>query len=227
MTTIAIISDIHANLPALRAVLADIHKRKVRRIFCLGDLVGYGSSPVPVLHLTLARCEVVIKGNHDEVVALGEIPGHYQERAQRTLRRTIDEVSIHERKLLHELPTQYMLHLDNKKALMLHGGPEFPLDQYIYPSYEEDFQSTFDFMELIDVDVLFHGHTHIPFVRHQSGRVICNPGSVGEHKRDNDDRASFILFDMETFNAQLVRVSYNAISVVPKFKAKNPLVVRR
>ncbi|MHA1236159.1 MAG: metallophosphoesterase family protein [Candidatus Hodarchaeales archaeon] len=227
MTTIAIISDIHADLQALRAVLADIHKRKVKRIFCLGDLVGYGQDPVPVLHLTLARCEVVIKGNHDKVVALGEIPVHYQKRAKRTLRQTIAEVSIHERKMLHELPTQYDLSLDNKKALMVHGGPEFPLDQYIYPTDEEDFQSTFDFMELIGIDVLFHGHTHIPFVRHQAGRVICNPGSVGDRERDNDERPSYILFDMEILDAQLVRVSYEAMPVIPKIKIRNPLVVRR
>lgn len=226
MTTIAIISDIHANLPALRAVLADIHKRKVKRIFCLGDLVGYGEQHVPVLHLTLARCEAVVKGNHDEVVALGEIPVHYQERARQTLRQAINELSIHERKMLHELPTHNDLSLDNKKAYMVHGGPEFPLDQYIYPTDEEDYQSTFDFMELIDVDVLFHGHTHIPYVRHQSGRVICNPGSVGD-PRDKDKRPSYILFDMEILNAQLVRVSYEAMPVIPKIKVRNPLVVRR
>ncbi|MCK4848790.1 MAG: metallophosphoesterase, partial [Candidatus Heimdallarchaeota archaeon] len=94
MTTIAVISDIHANLPALQAVLADIHSRKVNRIFCLGDIVGYGLDFVPVLHLTLARCEFVIKGNHDNAVALGEIPVTYQERARRTLQQTINGLSI-------------------------------------------------------------------------------------------------------------------------------------
>jgi len=226
MTTIAIISDIHANLPALRAVLADIHNRKVKRIFCLGDLVGYGSQPVPVIHLALARCEVVIKGNHDNAVALGETPVHFQEKAHKTLKQTTNELSIKERKMLHDLPITYHLSLDNKKALMLHGGPEFPLDQYIYPTDEEDYQSTFDFMELIDVDVLFHGHTHIPYVKHAFGRVICNPGSVG-FPRENDERASYILFDMEILDAQLVKVSYNAMRAVPKINITNRLVVRR
>ncbi len=226
MTIIAIISDIHANLSALQAVLLDIHKRKIRRIFCLGDLTGYGSQPVPVIHLTLARCEVVIKGNHDNAVALGETPLHFQEKAHQTLRQATDKLSINERKMLHELPTTYTLNLDNKKALMLHGGPEFPLDQYIYPDDEEDYQSTFDFMELIEVDVLFHGHTHIPYVRHQAGRVICNPGSVGD-PRDNDVRASYILFNMETLDAQLIRVVYDSIPVTPKVDITNRLVVRR
>ncbi|MHA2112950.1 MAG: metallophosphoesterase family protein [Candidatus Hodarchaeales archaeon] len=213
MTIIAIISDIHANLSALQAVLLDIHKRKIRRIFCLGDLTGYGSQPVP------ARCEVVIKGNHDNAVALGETPVHFQEKAHNTLRQATDKLSINERKMLHELPTTYTLNLDNKKALMLHGGPEFPLDQYMYPDDEEDYQTTFDFMELIEVDVLFHGHTHIPYVRHQAGRVICNPGSVGD-PRDNDERASYILFDMETLDT-------DSTPVTPKANITNRLVVRR
>lgn len=226
MTIIAIISDIHANLSALQAVLLDIHKRKISRIFCLGDLVGYGSQPVPVIHLTLARCEIVVKGNHDDAAALGMTPIHFKEKAHQTLKQATSKLSIHERKMLNQLPTTYTLNLDNKKALMLHGGPEFPLDQYMYPEDEEDFQSTFDFMELIEVDVLFHGHTHIPFVRHQAGRVICNPGDVG-YSRDSDDRASYILFDMETLDAQLVRVVYDSIPVNLKVDMTNRLVVRR
>ena len=226
MTIIAIISDIHANLPSLQAVLLDIHKRKIKRIFCLGDLVGYGTQPVPVIHLSLARCEIVIKGNHDNAVALGETPMHFKEKAHQSLRQATSKLSIHERKMLHELPTTYTLDLDNKKALMLHGGPEFPLDQYMYPDDEEDFLTTFDFMDLIEVDVLFHGHTHIPYVRHQAGKVICNPGSVGD-PRDDDKRASYILFDMEILDAQLIRIPYEHMPNTPNVKVENRIVVRR
>ena len=128
--------------------------------------------------------------------------------------------------MLHGLPTTYTLSIDNKKALLLHGGPEFPLDQYMYPDDEEDFLTTFDFMELIDIDVLFHGHTHIPYVRHQAGKVICNPGSVGD-PRDGDLRASYILFDMETLDAQLVRIPYESMPLTTEANVTNRLIVRR
>ena len=57
--------------------------------------------------------------------------------------------------------------------MMIHGGPDFPLDQYIYPEDDDDIQSTFDFMDLVEIDVVFLGHTHIPFLREQNNRVIC------------------------------------------------------
>ena len=208
MTTIAIISDIHANLSALRAVLADIHKYKVTRIFSLGDLVGYYTDPIPVIHLVLARCEVVIKGNHDHTAALGEVPMHYHPVSQSSLELATNGLTINERRILHGLPMIHTIHLDDHKAMMIHGGPDFPLDQYIYPEDDDDIQSTFDFMDLVEIDVVFLGHTHIPFLREQNNRVICNPGSVGQ-PRDGDSRASYMLFDMKSLKSKILRVPYN------------------
>ena len=131
MTTVAIISDIHANLSAFRAVLTDIHKHKVSRIYCLGDLVGYYTEPVPTIHLALARCEVVIKGNQDQAAALGDIPMHYRKDSQPSIELTTQDLTVNERKILHGLPLMYTLYLDNHRAMMIHGGPEYPLDQYI------------------------------------------------------------------------------------------------
>ena len=217
MTIIAIISDIHANLSALRAVLADIHKHKVTKIFSLGDLVGYYTEPIPVIHLVLARCKVVIKGNHDHNAALGEVPIHFRSVSQSSLEFATNGLTITERKILHGLPMMHTIHLDNHKAMMIHGGPEYPLDQYIYPEDEDDIQSTFDFMDLIELDVLFLGHTHVPFLRRQNNRIICNPGSVGQ-PRDGDNRASYVLFDMKSLKSKIQRVSYNPKQTIAGIK---------
>lgn len=217
MTILAIISDIHANLSALRAVLADIHQHYVTRIFCLGDLVGYYTEPVPVIHLTLARCEAVIKGNHDDVAALGEVPTHFRSDSQAALELATHGLTVTERKLLHGLPFMYNLQFGDKKAMLIHGGPEFPLDQYIYPDDEEDLQSTFDFMELVNIDVLFLGHTHIPFEASRDNRIICNPGSVGQ-PRDGDKRASYILFNTDTLESNFMRVTYDITQTIEGIK---------
>lgn len=221
MTTIAIISDIHANLSAFRAVLADIHQfKEVKQIFCLGDLVGYYTEPVPVIHLALGRCEVVIKGNHDEAVALGEVPNYYRNNSQPSLELATNGLTVNERKILHGLPMMHTIYLDNHRAMMIHGGPEFPLDQYVYPEDEDDIQSTFDFMDLIEIDVLFLGHTHIPLFRERDNRLICNPGSVGQ-PRDNDPRASYLLFDMKTLKYSLQRVEYDPKQTIAGIKKHN------
>ncbi|MHA2156781.1 MAG: metallophosphoesterase family protein [Candidatus Hodarchaeales archaeon] len=217
MTTIAVISDVHANLSAFRAVLTDIHKHKINRIYCLGDLVGYYTEPVPTIHLALARCEVVIKGNHDQAAALGDVPVYYRDVSQPAIEFTTQGLTVNERKILHGLPLMYTLYLDNHKAMMIHGGPEYPLDQYIYPKDEEDISSTFDFMDLIEIDILFLGHTHIPLIRQQDKSIILNPGSVGQ-PRDGDNRASYVLFDMESFNTKFIRVPYDPTQTIAGIK---------
>lgn len=219
----AIISDIHANLSALRAVLADIRSQgegEVTKILCLGDLVGYYTQPIPVIHLTLAKCENVIKGNHDHAAALGEVPSHFQPDSFGPLDWTNQKLSIRERKMLHALP---LMHTEkcgrtNKKLMLIHGGPEYPLDQYIFPHDHEDIKSTFEFMELIEVDLLFLGHTHVPMlIENQDGRIICNPGSVGQ-PRDGNSQPCYVLYDLGTEEITFHRVSYDPTTTINGIK---------
>jgi predicted phosphodiesterase len=100
-----------------------------------------------------------------------------------------------------------------KKVMLIHGGPEYPLDQYIYPKDEDDITSTFEFMELIEVDILFLGHTHIPFKAEKNGLIICNPGSVGQ-PRDGNSLASYLIYDSENGNTDFCRVSYDPTSTI-------------
>ncbi|MFX0050143.1 MAG: metallophosphoesterase family protein [Candidatus Hodarchaeota archaeon] len=228
MTSIAVISDIHSNLSALRAVLADIHEKRIQRILCLGDLVGYFTQPVPVIHLALARCEVVIKGNHDSIAALGDVPDHYSIDSHQPLELTNQLLTVRERKILHDLPIIHTKRYGKKKVMLIHGGPEYPLDQYIYPSDTNDINSTFEFMEVVKVDILFLGHTHVPFKAELNGLTICNPGSVGQ-PRDGDSRASYLVFDDETNAIEFQRIQYDptlTINGVKKHHLPNELVER-
>ncbi|MFW9904971.1 MAG: metallophosphoesterase family protein [Candidatus Thorarchaeota archaeon] len=215
-SVIAVISDIHANLIALRAVLTDIHSLKevkAAQIFCLGDLVGYYTQPIPVIHLTLAKCNVVIKGNHDHAAALGVVPDYYRPDSLQPLDWTNQNLSIRERRILHALPIMHTERIENKKIMCIHGGPEYPLDQYVFQENEADLDSSFEFMELIEVDTLFLGHTHIPFKIEKDNRIICNPGSVGQ-PRDGDPRASYIIYDIGSGDIEMRRVDYDPTAVI-------------
>ncbi|MHA1973038.1 MAG: metallophosphoesterase family protein [Candidatus Hodarchaeales archaeon] len=218
-SSLAVISDIHANLSALRSVLTDISNKGIHRIICLGDLVGYYTQPIETIHLTLARCEKVLKGNNDHIAALGEVPEYYRKVSNRPLDWTNSTLTIRERRILHDLPTVHFIRdFGNlKKNLMfIHGGPEYPYDQYIYPDDIEEIESSFEFMELVEADVLFLGHTHVPFIHEKNGRYIVNPGSVGQ-PRDGDSRASYAIYDFDS-NIELVRVEYDPTPTINGIK---------
>lgn len=226
MPPVAIISDIHANLSALRTVLTDIHDQKISRIFCLGDLVGYFTEPIPVIHLILARCEIVIKGNNDITAITGDIPEYYRDQSHQPLTLTHHLLTVHERKILNDLPTQVTVQCGNKKLMLIHGGPEYPYDQYIYPDDEEDLQSTFSFMKMLEMDVLFLGHTHIPFKAELDGRMICNPGSVGQ-PRDGDARASYAIYDAQNDLVTFRRITYDPTQTIMKVQELLPTAMSK
>ncbi|MHA2227307.1 MAG: metallophosphoesterase family protein [Candidatus Hodarchaeales archaeon] len=216
MGRIAIISDIHSNLPALTAVLTDIHNSNVNRIYCLGDLVGYYTHPIPVTHLTVAKCDVVIKGNHDNAAALGQIPTHFRPDSLSPLDWTYDNLTVRERRILNNLPNMHSERCGkgDKKLMLIHGGPEFPLDQYIFPEDNSDIDSTFEFMDLIDLDILFLGHTHIPMRKeNENGLIICNPGSVGQ-PRDGNSQASYLIYNINANKIIFKRVDYDPTTTI-------------
>jgi len=219
---LAIISDIHANLSALRAVLSDISTRGIHQIICLGDLVGYYTHPIEVIHLILAKCSVVLKGNNDHIAALGTIPEYYRDDSTKPLDWTNSTLTLRERRILHDLPTVHYMKqfgIQKKNLMFIHGGPEYPYDQYIFPEDKDELETTFEFMELVNVDVLFLGHTHVPFTEESNGRKIVNPGSVGQ-PRDGDSRAAYLIYD-HTNGINFVRVDYDPSSTINGIKQHN------
>jgi predicted phosphodiesterase len=160
----AIFSDIHANLEALEAVLADIDSQpaEVDRILCLGDTLGYGPSPCECLDLVRQRCDVVLSGNHDEAVLSGA-DGYGQYAAQAVLwhRKQIGEGPRREDRwvFLDALPIRH----EEGALLFVHGSARNPLYEYVFPEDIYNPRKMCRVFDLIDCHC-FAGHTHFPGV---------------------------------------------------------------
>ncbi|MFW9993091.1 MAG: metallophosphoesterase family protein [Candidatus Odinarchaeota archaeon] len=211
MVLVAIISDIHANLTAMMAVLNDINARfQPDEIWCTGDVVGYYTRPSEVIKLVFGNCtpHCIIKGNHDDAVARETVLEHWNPKAAEAIRWTVKHLNVEERQLLYSLPTMLTLEKNEHKILLIHGGPEYPLEQYIRPDDTDYLEQCVDFMEMVEFDYMFLGHVHVPFVYRSRGKTIVNSGSVGQ-PRDGNNRACYCLFDSITDEVTFQRVEYD------------------
>jgi len=191
---IAVVSDIHGNLPALQAVLAKVDELGCKRIISLGDVTGYYAQPSECIDLLVEREAIQLLGNHDKYLV---------DRSGCPRSRTVSELLKHQERvvtakqvnLLSRLVSRY----DEGNASFVHGGWRDPTDQYIYRVKEGLFPAGFQFF--------FSGHTHVQCrVALASDRIFCNPGSVGQ-PRDGDPRASFAVFSGSS--VELHRVEYD------------------
>ena len=170
----ALISDIHSNLEALTAVLADIEAHGAQTIYCLGDVVGYGPNPRECLELVMQRCQVCVLGNHDQA-ALWD-PREFNPTAEKAAfwtRKQLD-APIRNREAA-ELRWEYLAErpLKHKEGdfLYVHGSPRNPLNEYIFPEDIYNERKMTRVGELME-RYCFAGHTHIPgaFVEEAPGR---------------------------------------------------------
>jgi len=212
----AIISDIHSNVEALEAVLADVARRNVERIVCLGDVIGYGPQPRDTL-LKSQEWEVTLLGNHEEACMYH--PEDFNERARVALEWTRDQLNSRDRapdenyklwSLIGQMPTSHQV----ENALLVHGSPRDPVREYMLPRDAQDATKMREVFERMTTDFCFVGHSHVPGVyteapaflaparcpdgyRKANGKALVNVGSVGQ-PRDGDVRASYVTFDGET-----------------------------
>ncbi|MCK6263254.1 metallophosphatase family protein [Vibrio sp. ZSDE26] len=200
---IAILSDIHGNLPALDVVLSDIAKSKCEHIFILGDLVGYYHWPQEVVQevMALSNC-TVIKGNHEDLLlrALHDQKFAIQcfEKYGSGLNVCIESLSPDQIKWIHDLPVSKKVTLDGIKFALFHGS-EKEVNEYIYPDTSKE---RIDDIETDIEDYIFYGHTHYPVVFNRERCVIANPGSVGQ-PRDVGSLASYLI--LNTKNRALIQ----------------------
>ncbi len=212
----AIISDIHSNLEALLAVLADIDARGVREIVCLGDVVGYGPNPKECLDLVRQRCRLCLMGNHDHAVMYE--PANFNLAAERACywqRQVLeDEPSADLRRERWRFLGAMPFRVHEQDVLLVHASPRRPINEYIFP--EDVFtnpQKVIANFERLDARVCFVGHTHqpgvflddpyfdppndlpdAPYFEIHDERAIINVGSVGQ-PRDRDPRASYVIVE--------------------------------
>ncbi len=209
---IAVFSDIHSNLEALREVLKACGK--VDQYLCLGDIVGYGANPNEVIQLIKQHKMLAIRGNHDEAVLTGIAEG-FNPTAASAVEWTRRDIGAESLAFLKSLPLHLKIELDGLHTHIVHGSPEEPLEEYIYP--DENQERLQSFLTLTKADLLLLGHTHLPMdIRVGKGRVV-NPGSVGQ-PRDGDPRASFAVLGVEgrLVNCTIHRVKYDVEKTAQK-----------
>jgi len=193
---IAVLSDIHGNLHALQAVLADIDQISPEAIFCLGDLVGYGAHPNEVIDLIRRRDIPTIMGNYDDGVGFDKDdcgcvykdPADI-ERGNQSLLWSREHTTPENKNDLRNLPFQMRDRLAGQSVLLVHGSPR-KINEYLY---EDRPLSTFERIAMAaDCDVMFFGHTHLPYQKQVGRTLFVNTGSVGKPK-DGDPRAGYVI----------------------------------
>jgi predicted phosphodiesterase len=225
---ILIISDIHANLTALEAVLAEAGE--IDAAWCLGDLVGYGPDPNECVEVvrSLPNLECII-GNHD-AAALKQIEvDSFNPEARLAIYWTQNALTESTRIFLSSLPEK----IDKGQVTLSHGSPRHPVWEYLLDTRTatlnfEYFESAFCFVGHTHLPVIFQmdeelnfAHLNIPdpntrFVL--TPRAIINPGSVGQ-PRDRDPRASYAIYEPETNSWDYRRVAYDIAQVQARMRA--------
>lgn len=230
---IAILSDIHANLVAMQAVLADAAKFPVSRYFCLGDIVGYGSDSVECLDLLLKLDAACVMGNHEGLLMQYAMqPDIYDEFDDddviaRPLELAFEKLTPAKRNWLGKLPLKRKF-----KSMEFVHASLFSPGEFYYIDCEEEAERNFSCQQ---TPVSFHGHTHVPaiwrevegevtgyvlpqepFVLDLPGRYAINVGSVGQ-PRDDDPRASYVLYDPAKHILMPRRVAYSIPKAQKRF----------
>ena len=240
----AVISDVHSNLEALTTVLADIEKRGIKTIYCLGDVVGYGPNPRECLDLIIEKTKWCVLGNHDYAVFYEPTNFNYgAEQASFWTRFSLEaekQAAVRNKRwsFLGQLPMRRTLNAkeqaNSASIALVHASPRRPINEYIFPDdvYSNPVKVSILF-ERVE-HVCFVGHTHLPgvfldepdfYMPDELGNVypivegekaIINIGSVGQ-PRDKDNRASYVY--VEDSEVHFVRLKYDFETTVNKILA--------
>jgi len=222
----AIISDIHANLEALEAVLADMKKESVEKCVCVGDIVGYGANPHECIELIRKHCSVCVAGNHDFATIEKTNIEFFNQYARQATLWTRQNITEDDRKYLESLPL--VADVDDRFTLV-HGTLYAPaLFDYI--------QTTFDAylsLQVLQKPICFVGHSHVPIsfflddavtystepvIKLKEGvKTVINTGSVGQ-PRDDDPRAAYAVYDTEKNLVIIKRVEYDVEKAIKKIR---------
>lgn len=236
---IALFSDIHANLPALQAVLADIDNRNPDLIYCLGDLVGYGPYPNEVINEIRRRRIPTIAGNHDERIGFysdqfGDVfkVKDGMDNGEISIAFTNQMLQSEERAFIKNLPRHFAFDFEHNaekfKFLMVHGSPR-KIDEYLFEDMND--KCLLQIMKSANANIMAFGHTHKPYhriLKDDDGLYwhAVNIGSVGKPK-DGDNRACYVILEIipetsmknpESIQVEFIRVLYDYESIAYKIE---------
>jgi predicted phosphodiesterase len=223
---IAVISDVHANLHALDAVLGAIGS--VDAVWHLGDVVGYGPEPNAVVDRLAAIGAIGVRGNHDSAASGGDEIDWFNADARAAMEWTRDVIAPSTVAWLAALP----LRREEDDFTLVHGSPLDPTWEYVTTT-----AAARDNLAAVSTTHGLNGHTHVPLAFSLSGdrmgrivpggtpgatldghRLLLNPGSVGQ-PRDGDPRSSYLVLDLEARTALWGRVAYDIDAVRAQMRA--------
>ena len=198
---LGLLSDVHANLPALEAVLADVDRVAPDSVWVAGDLVGYNPWPNEVLEILRARQVRAIRGNHDRAV-LGGDTSWFNELAAAAIRWTRIQLAPAGVGYLKGLEDRTRGTMPEGLIAMYHGSPRND-DEYVFPWTADE-----SMVQAAGAPFVVLGHTHLPMSLRVRSGFLVNPGSVGQ-PRDGDSRASWGVLDLARRRFEVRRVAYD------------------
>jgi len=224
METVAVITDIHGNLPALQATLERADELGVSRVYCGGDLVGYGPHPNEVCALVAEREIPTIYGNYDYAIAREQedcgcayVSPHDRELGQLSVQWTLANTCAEAKDFMRELPFDLRFTVGSAGIHLVHGSPR-KVNEYLF---EDKPASLYERLASAERDpLLVFGHTHKPWIHEYGGVLFVNCGSVGKPK-DGDPRGAFALLTAsdQGVQARIERVRYDADRVAAEVRA--------
>lgn len=200
---IAFISDIHGNYEALKAVLAELDRLCISKVYCAGDIAGYYTQINECCNELRLRGIPSVMGNHDWYMA----GGGFCPRS-----KSVNDCLVYLRGVIEKENQEWLknlpLQIQIGQIKMVHGGWADPIDEYLKPTQE--------YFEKVEGNIFVSGHTHVQTLQKFGHKVYCNPGSVGQ-PRDGDPRAAYAVFDGKDF--ELCRVEYDMQKVFDLMEA--------
>ena len=224
----AVISDVHSNLEALETACAEIKKRGVDQIICLGDVVGYGANPSECLKLVRQISKEIIMGNHDLAVEDLELRTYFNDWAREAIEWTDAHLSGDEKREIRDFTP---IVIDRKRDVTWTHGSVHEPEEFHYLFRESDARPSF---KVLETNFCFFGHTHIPSLFEAGSedgwyltagsyqlvkgkRYLINPGSVGQ-PRDRNPKLSLAFFDSDEVALEIVRLDYDNQKAAQKIR---------
>ena len=224
----AILSDIHSNLEALETALAEINRRKVDQIVCLGDVVGYGANPSECLKKITEKAEEVVMGNHDQAVEDVGLRSYFNEWAKDAIEWTAKTLNMEEKKQIRKFAP---IVIDRKSNVTWSHSSVHEPQEFHYLFQASDAEPSF---KKLETHFGFFGHTHIPSLFSRKSKesrylpageyqleknesYLINPGGIGQ-PRDGSPKLSFALFDSDAWQLEIVRLDYDNQKAAAKIR---------
>lgn len=218
MEKIAIISDVHGNLVALKQVLDDIKSQKIKHIFCLGDLVAKGSQPKETIELIKKECEVVIKGNCDDIVSSNCSTKEHLWNREKVGKDNIE--------YLKNLPLFYDFYMSGLKFKLVHASPNDLYESINYYDINKKLNLQIENMFKFEdkPDVVIFGHIHSPILYRYNDKTLVNPGSVSNgcdiilKNEKLEEISSYMIIEGEYNSKEVANISYKIVKIPYDYK---------